>query len=74
MISEMTTTLCLMAPEELKKQLSYCAAEWLDAHPYFNTPQPFAKFDDLSKDLREPEIKLGLIFLCISTQHYPSPI
>ncbi len=24
-------------PEELKDQLSYCAAEWLDAHRYFNT-------------------------------------
>lgn len=25
--------------EELKNQLSYCAAEWLDAHRYFNTIQ-----------------------------------
>ena len=41
-----------------RDQLSYCAAEWLDAHPYFNTTQPFAVFDALSKDLREPYIEL----------------
>lgn len=42
----------------LTDQLSYCAAEWLDAHPYFNTTQPFAEFDALSKDLSEPHINL----------------
>ena len=40
-------------PEELKDQLSYCAAEWLDAHRYFNTTH--SSFD------RVPTIEIEML-------------
>ena len=43
-------------PEHLKDQLSYCAAEWLDTHRYFNTTQ--------SSIAQQPRVQmLGLTFV-----------